>query len=77
MVPFKALPCETTSLTAAVQPFVEKLYDLVTKKSQGSTVVGHPIVVEVSSHLARYSSPDLRQLPHVAIVFQPLPYVSQ
>src|SRR5918997_1956125 len=71
-VPAKALPRETASLAAAIQPLEHQPPDRVIELPQGGAVVRHAEVIEMPPHLAGYRLPEVGQRTLVALLTQPL-----
>jgi hypothetical protein len=67
----ETLPRETASLATAIQPLEEEAVDRSLKAAQGAAIVGHPKVVEVSTHFTPYRVPEVREFPRVALLVKP------
>ena len=71
-IPAKALPRETASLAAAIQPLEHQPPDRMVKLPQGGAVVRHAEVVEMPTHLAVHRLSEVGQRTLVALLTQPL-----
>jgi hypothetical protein len=69
-VPAKALPRETASLAAAIQPLEHQPPDRVVNLPQGEVVVRHAEVVDMPTHLAGNRPPEVGQRTLVALLTQ-------
>jgi hypothetical protein len=74
-MPFQILtetpPRETASLAPAIQPLEEETVDRSLKAAQGAAVVGHPKIVEVSTHFPPHRVPEVREFPRIALLAEP------
>jgi hypothetical protein len=70
-IPTKTLPRETASLAPAIQPLEEETVDRSRKAAQGAAVVGHPKIVEVSTHFTPHRVPEVREFPRIALLAEP------
>src|SRR5215470_10367358 len=65
------LPRETASLAPAIQPLEEETVDRSLKAAQGAAVVGHPTIIEVSTHFPPRRVPEVRELLRIAFLVKP------
>ena len=70
-IPTETFPRETTALATAIQPLEEQAVDRPLKAGEGTTIVGHPKVVEVPTHFTPYCVPEVGEGARVALLAEP------